>query len=84
MIVYQSSLAEDETIEVQTEGFKDILERMVDPAIEMCMTSSEEKQKLKPSWDRSVFVLNTLSYIQVRCYHLFPLYVIKSMCFRAC
>lgn len=74
MVVYQSSLAEGESIEDQVDGFKDILEKMVDPAVEMCMTSSDEKQKLRPKWDRSVFVLNTLSYVQVGAMNILVLH----------
>ena len=48
------------------EGCRGILDRMVDPAVEMCMLASEEKQKLRPSWDREVFVINVMTYLQVR------------------
>ncbi|PCH37909.1 oligomeric complex COG6 [Wolfiporia cocos MD-104 SS10] len=64
MVVYESSLAGDETEEQLLSGFRDILDKMVDPAIESCLTSSEEKQKFRPDWDKPVFVLNTLAYLQ--------------------
>ncbi|OBZ65679.1 Conserved oligomeric Golgi complex subunit 6, partial [Grifola frondosa] len=64
MVVYASSTLGDEDEEELRAGFRDILDRMVDPAIEMCLTASEEKQRLKPQWDRAVFVLNTLTYLQ--------------------
>ncbi|KAI0720424.1 oligomeric complex COG6 [Fomitopsis betulina] len=64
MIVYDSSLVGDETEEQLATGFGDILDKMVDPAIETCVTSSEEKRKHRPTWDKSVFVLNTLAYLQ--------------------
>ncbi|CAL1705507.1 unnamed protein product [Somion occarium] len=64
MLVYQSSMLEDVDADTQTAGFRDILDKMIDPAIEMCMASSEGKQRLRPGWDRSVFVLNTLTYLQ--------------------
>lgn len=64
MVVYDSSLMGDETEEQLAAGFRDIMDKMVDPAIETCMTSSEEKRKHRPTWDKSVFVLNTLTYLQ--------------------
>ena len=30
---------------------------MVDPAVTMCVAATEEKAKLRPRWDRAVFVL---------------------------
>ena len=65
MIVYESSLLEDETIEEQASGSRQILDSMVDPAIEMCLTASEEKHKLRQRWDYRVFVLNCLTYLKV-------------------
>ncbi|KAF8662717.1 hypothetical protein AX16_001159 [Volvariella volvacea WC 439] len=61
--VYQSSLLGDESDEEQIEGFRKISDMMVDPAIEMCATASEEKKRLRPQWDQPVFVLNCLSYV---------------------
>ena len=48
------------------EGCCDILDRMVDPAIEMCIVASESKQRLVPNWDREVFIINVMTYLQVR------------------
>ncbi|TCD67043.1 Golgi transport complex subunit 6 [Steccherinum ochraceum] len=62
--VYESSVAGDESLEAQISGFRDILDKMLDPAIEMTLTASEEKQRVRPAWDRAIFVLNTLSYLQ--------------------
>lgn len=64
MVVYDSSLLGDENEEELLAGFRDILDKMVDPAIEMCLTGAEEKKKQRPTWDKAVFVLNTLSYLQ--------------------
>ena len=64
MVVYESSLLGNEEEEELQAGFRDILDKMVDPAIEMCLTGAEEKKKLRPTWDKAVFVLNTLSYLQ--------------------
>ena len=66
MAVYESSLLEDETRDQQTSGAKEIVDSMVDPAIEMCLTASETKRRLRPKWDHRVFVLNCLTYIKVR------------------
>ena len=65
MIVYESSLPEDETPEQQASGAKRIIDSMVDPAVEMCLTASEEKHRLRPKWDYRVFVLNCLAYVKV-------------------
>lgn len=65
MVVYESSLVEGETPEQQASGAKGIIDSMVDPAIEMCLTASEEKHKLRPKWDYRVFVLNCLTYVKV-------------------
>jgi hypothetical protein len=66
MNVYESSLLGDEGEAEQTAGFRRILDVTVDPAIEMCTSNSEEKKRMRPRWDRAVYVLNCLSYLQVR------------------
>ena len=65
MVVYESSLTEDETPEQRASGAKQITDSMVDPAIEMCLTASEKKHKLRQKWDYRVFVLNCLAYLKV-------------------
>lgn len=65
MVVYESSLLEDESPEGPTTGFKPIVDAMLDPAVEMCLTASEEKQKARPLWDKQIFVVNCLVYIKV-------------------
>ncbi|THH31107.1 hypothetical protein EUX98_g3063 [Antrodiella citrinella] len=62
--VYESSVAEGEPLEAQASGFRDILDQLVDPAIEMTLVASEQKQRQRPAWDRAVFVLNTFTYLQ--------------------
>lgn len=64
MVVYESSLVGNESDEELYAGFRDILDKMVDPAIETCVTRSADKKKLRPDWDQSVFMLNTLAYLQ--------------------
>ncbi|KAJ7356948.1 oligomeric complex COG6, partial [Mycena albidolilacea] len=64
MNVYESSLVGDEDTAEKTAGFQRILDVGVDPAIEFCTSNSEEKKRLRPRWDREVYVLNCLSYLQ--------------------
>jgi hypothetical protein len=65
MAVYQSSLLGEENVDEQAAGFEKILDIMVDPAVEMCINTSEEKKRIRPRWDQAVYVLNCLSYLQV-------------------
>jgi len=65
MTVYQSSLG-DEDEDEQIAGFEKILDIMVNPAIDMCMRENEEKKRLRLGWDEPVFVINCLSYFEVR------------------
>ena len=66
MVVYESSLLEGEIPGQQASGAKQIIDSMVDPVTEMCLTASEEKRKLRQNWDHRVFVLNCLTYVKVR------------------
>lgn len=81
MTVYQSSLLGEDDLdregppaeqaagsqqEARTAGFRRILDVMVDPAVEMCTAAGEEKKRVRRAWDRDVFVLNCLTYLQVR------------------
>jgi hypothetical protein len=65
MTVYQSSLAEDDSKEDQTSGFRRVLDIMVDPAVEMCVTAADRKDNKVARWDKPIFVLNCLTYLQV-------------------
>ncbi len=71
MQVYQSSLLGDEEEDEISAGFNQILDIMVDPVVQMCITNSEEKVKLRPRWDGQVFILNCLCYLQVRFDHIY-------------
>lgn len=64
MVVYESSLGEEKPAE-RDAGFKRILDVMVDPTVDMCSAASEEKQRWRPRWDKHVFILNCLTYLQV-------------------
>lgn len=67
MSVYQSSLlGEEGDDERAAADFQRVSDVMVDPALEMCLAASEEKMRVRPKWDGSVFVLNCLTYLQVR------------------
>ncbi|KIJ16652.1 hypothetical protein PAXINDRAFT_175933 [Paxillus involutus ATCC 200175] len=60
--VYDSSLLGDGT--EASSGFRRILDVMVDPAVTMCAAAAEEKARLRPRWDRAVFVVNCLDYLE--------------------
>ncbi|EPQ57850.1 oligomeric complex COG6 [Gloeophyllum trabeum ATCC 11539] len=45
-------------------GVERILEIMINPALEVCLTAAEDKKRSRPTWDKSVFVLNCLTYLQ--------------------
>lgn len=70
MLVYDSSLLSEgssDPSEAST-GFRRILDVMVDPAVTMCAAAAQEKARLRPRWDRAVFVLNCLGYLEVRVF----------------
>lgn len=71
MAVYDSSLLGHESPAEQEEGFKDILDVTVDPALEMCRRMTElEAKKDVTGWDRSIFLINCIVYLQVSiCFH---------------
>lgn len=74
MQVYDSSLLSEGSSnpsEAST-GFQRILDVMVDPAVTMCAAAAEEKARLRPRWDSAVFVLNCLSYLEVRLFRWAP------------
>ncbi|EKM55271.1 uncharacterized protein PHACADRAFT_143387, partial [Phanerochaete carnosa HHB-10118-sp] len=76
LLVYDSSLGDETSLrgrgsacddderDAAAEGCRVILDRMVDPAIEMCVVSADEKQKSRPKWDCEVFVINAMTYLQ--------------------
>ncbi|KAF9476408.1 oligomeric complex COG6 [Pholiota conissans] len=64
MQVYQSSLLGTEDEDEINAGFNQVLDIMVDPAVQMCIANSEEKMKARPRWDGQVFILNCLCYLQ--------------------
>ncbi|KIK92098.1 hypothetical protein PAXRUDRAFT_830282 [Paxillus rubicundulus Ve08.2h10] len=64
--VYASSLLGDGTSEPSEAnlGFHRILDVMVDPAVTMCAAAADEKARSRPWWDRAVFVVNCLDYLE--------------------
>ncbi|PSR77610.1 hypothetical protein PHLCEN_2v7800 [Hermanssonia centrifuga] len=73
LTVYESSLGDESSLrgksakdvnEAAAQGCRAILDQMVDPAVEMCVLASEEKHRLRPSWDREIFIINVLTYLQ--------------------
>jgi hypothetical protein len=65
LAVYESSLSGEESPEERDGGFRRILDVMVNPAVETCGAAAEEKKRLRIGWDKEVFVLNCLTYLQV-------------------
>ena len=65
MSVYESSVLGDENPEEQRRGFKQILDAAVDPALEMCRRMADMNNKDATGWNRSVFLINCLDYLQV-------------------
>ena len=65
MSVYESSVLGDEDPEEQRRGFKQILDAAVDPALEMCRRMADMNSKDTTGWERSVFLINCLDYLQV-------------------
>jgi hypothetical protein len=66
MSVYQSSLLGDEGEQERTTGFQKVLDVIVDPLVESCIAKAEEKKRARAKWDRAVYVLNCLCFVQVR------------------
>ena len=67
MTVYQSYLVDGVDESEPQAGFSQVLDIMIDPVVEMCVTASEKKRDLRPRWDQAVFMLNCLSYLLVSC-----------------
>ena len=59
-----SNFATDAPLHQNQISFERVLDVMVDPAVQMCEALAEDKNK-KAKWDREVFELNCLTYLQV-------------------
>lgn len=66
--VYTSSFMGSESIEEKREGFRSILDLIVDSGISMCTSVSDSRHAQKPSWDKDVFMLNCLEYVSVSAF----------------
>ena len=69
MQVYDSGLLEDQTPEEQETSFSDVLEKTVNPMLEMCtmmvgLMKADRGEKAK-EWDTAVFLVNCLVYLEV-------------------
>ena len=69
MQVYDSALLEDQTPEEQETSFADVLEKTVNPMLEMCtmmagLMKTDRGEKAK-EWDTAVFLVNCLVYLEV-------------------
>ncbi|KAF8518194.1 oligomeric complex COG6 [Gautieria morchelliformis] len=64
MSVYESSVLGNEDPEEQRRGFKQILDAAIDPALEMCRRMADMNSKDTTGWERSVFLINCLDYLQ--------------------
>ena len=63
--VYKSSFVGDESAEKLQKGFQQVLDLMVDAAVNMCLTVADARQSQKVGWDGDIFVLNCLSHLLV-------------------
>ena len=69
MQVYDSALLEDQTPEEQEASFTDVLEKTVDPILEMSTMMAglmkADKGERAKEWDTAVFLVNCLVYLEV-------------------
>lgn len=69
MAVYDSSLLGDEDEPNRREGFTRILDILIPPIIEMCEKMADlkgTKDPRKDAWDRHIFLINCLEYLEVK------------------
>ena len=62
--VYDRSLV-DESDRVNDEDFAKMLEKAVDPAVEMCEKMADMRKGSGGDWERDIFLINCLGYLQV-------------------
>jgi hypothetical protein len=75
MAVYASSLSDapspDDPDDQDQIAFEHVLDVMIDPALQMCDAVAEETgRRTRGGWDREVFGLNCLTYLQVTSFLL--------------
>ena len=62
--VYDTSLV-DESDRANDEDFARLLEKAVDPAVEMCERMADMRKGNGGDWERDIFLINCLGYLQV-------------------
>lgn len=62
--VYDTSLVDASERETD---FAKLLDAAVDPAVEMCERMADLRKASGGSWDRDVFLVNCLEYLEVSC-----------------
>lgn len=62
--VYDTSLV-DESDRANDEDFAKLLEKAVDPAVEMCERMADMRKGSGGDWERDIFLINCLGYLQV-------------------
>ena len=62
--VYDRSLV-DASDRVNDEDFAKMLEKAVDPAVEMCEKMADMRKGSGGDWERDIFLINCLGYLQV-------------------
>lgn len=62
--VYDTSLV-DESDRANDEDFAKLLEKAVDPAVEMCERMADMRKGNGGDWERDIFLINCLGYLQV-------------------
>ena len=65
LAVYTGSLMGNESPEEKRDGFRAVLDLIIDAGISMCTSVSESRQLQKPAFDKEVFMLNCLDYVSV-------------------
>lgn len=72
MTVYESSVLNTDNPEEQKRGFKRILDTVLDPALEMCRRMADMNSKDATGWEKNIFLINCLDYLQVNLlFHFF-------------
>ncbi|KAF9042684.1 oligomeric complex COG6 [Rhodocollybia butyracea] len=59
----ESGIKPERKLHPAESGFLKIGDIMVQPAVDLCLNAAEGKKRLRPGWDKDVFVLNCLSYL---------------------
>ena len=62
--MYDTSLV-DESDRANDEDFAKLLEKAVDPAVEMCERMADMRKGNGGDWERDIFLINCLGYLQV-------------------